>query len=373
MYRLSLFTIILLAFCSVQAENRGYHKPILQSEKMDDTLSIQTLNAYHTGYAGQNVRRGSSILKMLERDSGDINFFQEVWLEYFYTNMRKTSQSVGLKSVIYDNLAKNKKRSGLVTIVRGNIHKKEMHFFPLGRDWYDSYVYGYLDINKGFGIAYVTHPKFPNTPFWAVNTHLHHLNQKTRLLQLVYYLKWFLNKSVWQEPVICAGDFNFEPDSLEFSMIQHMFRFEEPQSHLGLNYSCTLCKDNERSWRHTLNTLSMSSMGYEKTADYIFFKSSPKVKLIPKKFRVFPKKYDGEFVSDHYGLRADISFKNGQGFQQPIGEKELEERIQKFSQTLDKVQSSLDEDFTPEHQFLNSLHTQLDQPDSVLIQHLKQN
>jgi len=373
MCRLNLSAIILLAFYSVQAENRNYHKLTPHSAKVDDAISIQTLNAYHTGYASRNVQRGRSILKMLKQDSGDINFFQEVWLERFYVNMKKTAERVGLESIIYDDVAENKKWSGLVTIVRGNIHEREIYFFPRGKDFYDSYIYRSLGINKGFGIAYVTHPKFPKTPFWAVNTHLHHLNQETRLLQLVHYLKWFLNKSVWQAPVICAGDFNFEPDSLEFDMIQHMFRFKEPQSYLGLDFDCTLCNDNEHSWRYTFNKASMGWIDYEKTVDYIFFKSSSKVKLIPKRFRVFPKKYDGEFISDHYGLRADIIFKNGQEFQQPIGKKKLKEKIQKFSQTLDKVQSLLSKKFKPEHRFLNLLRAQLRRPYSILIQHLKQN
>ena len=374
MYRLGLFTIILLVSHTAQTSNFIHYRPKFHSALEDDTISIQTLNAYHTSYAGQNVRRGSSIVKMLEQDSSDINFFQEVWLKHFYTNMKKTSQNVGLKSIVYDDVAKNTKRSGLVTIIKGNIHKKEMHFFPLGKDWYDTYVYRSLDINKGFGIVYITHPKFPNTPFWAVNTHLHHLNQETRLLQLVHYLKWFLNKVVWQDPIIFAGDFNFEPDSLEFEMIQHMFRFKEPQSYLGLSYSCTaFCRDNEHSWGHTLNKLSINYVDYEKTVDYIFFKSSTKVKLIPKRFRVFPKKYDGKFLSDHYGLRADISFKDGQGLQKPNNEKELKKKIQNFSQTLDKVQSLLSKDFVSEHQFLNSLRAQLDKPESVLLQHLRQN
>ena len=189
------------------------------------------------------------------------------------------------------------------------------------------------------------------------------------MLQLVHVFKWFLNRAVWQEPVICAGDFNFEPDSLEFRMIQHMFRLKEPQSYLGLDYSCTYCTDNP----HTAVLGYIPTTFSGRTVDYIFFKSSSQVKLTPKNFRVFPKKYDGRFLSDHYGLRADISFKNSQGFQQPINERELKRKMKNFSQTLDKVQSLLGKDFMSEHQFLNSLRAQLDKPDSVLLQHLKQN
>ena len=135
MYRLGLFTIILIVFPVVQAGDLSSidYRPKPFTGQDNDSISIQTLNVYHTGYAAQNIRRGSSIVKMLEQDSSDINFFQEVWLEYFYTNMQRVSQSIGLKSIIYDNVAKNARWSGLVTIVRGNIHRREMHFFPPGK------------------------------------------------------------------------------------------------------------------------------------------------------------------------------------------------------------------------------------------------
>lgn len=373
MHWLLLFTIILISFHPAQASGIGHihHKPAPRFVKADDSISIQTLNTYLTHYAGQNERRGSSILKLLKQEDSDITFFQEVRLKYFYINMREASQPIGLKTIIYDAVTKNTKSSGLVTIVKGNIHKKEMYFFPLGRDWYDSRPYETSGFNKGFGIAYITHPKFPDTPFWAINIHLHHYSQKTRLLQLVHYLKWLLSRTVLQDPIICAGDFNFEPDSLEFEMVQNMFRFKEPQSYLNLDYSCTIfCRDNKHSFGYILTTLSMN---LEKTTDYIFFKSSPKVKLVPKNFRVFPKKYNGVFLSDHYGLKTDIQFKKSLEPQQPINKKELEERIRQFSQTLNKVQSHLSKDFLSEHRFLNSLRKQLQEPDSVLLQHLKQN
>ena len=251
-----------------------------------DSIFVQTLNIYSPFYAENRRQRETAILKFLEEHNSDIIFFQEVWFEYHYKNMEKVSQFIGMNSIGYDVLAENEKQSGLVTIVKGDIHKKEIHFFPLGTDLYDVF-YGFFDINKGFGIAHIVHPKFPNTPFWAVNTHLHHLSQNIRLLQLVHYLKWFLNRKILQDPIIFAGDFNFEPDSLEFEMLQHVFRFEEPQSYLGLNYSCTLCEENRHYIGYQLSKALF--MDYERTTDYVFFRSSPNMQLVIKEFDVFPK------------------------------------------------------------------------------------
>ncbi len=335
----------------------------------DNFISVQTLNTYYPFYASGKLQRKSSLFKLLQKETSDINFFQEVWLKRFHIDMKNWSQLLGMKSIVYDTLKKNSKWSGLVTLLKGDVHKKEIHFFPIGEDLYD-YLYSIFDINKGFGIAYITHPKFPNTPLWVVNTHLHHVTQKTRLLQLIHYFKWFLNPAVLQDPVICAGDFNFEPDSLEFKIIQNMFLFKEPQSYLGMEYSCTLCKDNEYSISHTLS--EYLSVDYEKTTDYIFFRSSPYVRLIPKNFHIFPKKYNGHFVSDHYGLKVDIELQRDSSHQKAVVSKELERRIKNFSQTLDEAQSLLGQDFVSEQAFLNSLRGQLKDSDSPLMRHLKQ-
>ena len=359
------------AFQSVKDSDSFYMHPdlALRPTGTNDSISIQTLNIYGPFYAESLRLRELFVLEFLKKDNGDINLFQEVWFEYYYENMEKVSQSVGMNSVSYDALAKNEKKSGLVTIARGTVHKKEIHFFPLGGDPYDV-LYSILDINKGFGIAHITHPKFPEISFWAVNIHLHHLNQNIRLLQLIHYLKWFLNKTTLQDPIILGGDFNFEPDSLEFEMLQNMFRFEEPQTYLGLNYSCTICEENKFYIGYNLSKLLL--MDYEKTTDYIFLKSSPRVAVVVTTFNVFPKKYNGIFISDHYGLRVDITFRDNQEAQKLISEEELEKRKWKFFKTLDKVQSKLDRGFSSEHQFLSSLRSEFEKPDNILLQHLKQ-
>ena len=345
---------------------------VLSPARADDSISIQTLNAYLPFYAENQIQRKSSILEFIERDNSDINFFQEVLSKRYCQNMENLSQSIGLSSISYDALVKHKRQSGLVTIVRGNVHEKEIHFFSSGNNFYgDSFydmAYDALSINKGFGAAYITHPKFPDTPFWIVNIHLHHFSQEIRLLQLIHFLKWFLNKDFSQDPVIFAGDFNFEPNSLEFKIVQHIFGFQEPQSYLGLDYKCTLCPENNFSIGYSLSSLLF--MDYGKTVDYIFFKSSPYVKLIPKKIDVFPTKYKGDFLSDHYGLKAEIAFNRNSESQRLTGDN-LEGRIRRFSETLDETQSRLDIHFFSEHQFLNSLRRQLQKPDSALMRHLR--
>ncbi|MCZ0933096.1 MAG: endonuclease/exonuclease/phosphatase family protein [Oligoflexia bacterium] len=352
-----------------------------------NTISVQTLNIYSPFYVGNKEDRKNSLFQFLKNESSDINFFQEVWFESDYQQLEKISQSIGLSSIYHTASFKYKKQSGLMTAVKGNVYKTEFYFFPQGNSWIDS-VYNFFNINKGFGVTYATLPQTSNTPFIAVNVHLHHLSQETRLLQLLSYLKWFLNESILSRPVIFAGDFNFEPSSLEFEMIQHIFRFKEPQSHLNFPYKCTVCKENEYFIGHTISKILQIS--YERTIDYIFFRSSPSTHLTPKNFVVFPKKYNGNFLSDHYGVKAEIKFEP-YSKRQEISWSELENRIKLFLETLDKVQYQLSKNSSPlddiplseyyrkttaqinVEQFLNSLRNRLRNEDSLLIQHLSQN
>ena len=352
-----------------------------------DTISVQTLNTYGPFYSENRKNRKNSISLFLKNESCDINFFQEVWLEEDYQKLKQASQSIDLNSVHHDFSLNYKKRSGLMTLAKGDILKKEFYIFPLGDDWIGR-IYNLLNINKGFGVVYTNLSKAPNTPLIAVNVHLHHLSQKARLLQLIYYLKWFLNQSVLKHPVIFAGDFNFEPHSLEFEIIKYIFRFKEPQSLLNLPYHCTMCPENNAFISYNLSQLFL--MGYEKTVDYIFFRSSPTIRLTPKSFSVFPKKYNGVFLSDHYGVKAEIEFKSFLNLQ-PIIRSELEERKALFLATIDKTLSQLENKITLRNDiplsqyyqrktdevmainFLNSLRQSLKADEPLLIQHLSQN
>ncbi|MDE0092623.1 MAG: endonuclease/exonuclease/phosphatase family protein [Oligoflexia bacterium] len=351
------------------------------------TISIQTLNVYGSFYAKNKKDRKNAILQFLKNESSDINFFQEVWFESDYQNIKRTSESIGLKSISYDFSSKYKKRSGLVTVIKGDIYKKDFHFFPQGKHLTD-FIYDFLNINKGFGAIYTKLLNNSNRPLVAVNIHLHHLSQKARLFQLIYYLRWFLNKSVLNHPIIFAGDFNFEPDSLEFEMIKYIFRLKEPQTQLNLPYSCTVCKENKYFIGYNLSKMLL--MDYERTIDYIFFRSSSTVRLTPKSFSIFPKKYHGVSLSDHYGVKAEIQFKPNLEPQQ-VNQWELERRMELFLKTLDKVQHQISRksfssyDITPTErwrekdnqknkiQFLESLRNQLKTRDALLIQHLSQN
>ena len=369
--KILLFIVFFLAVHSVSA----------------NTISIQTLNIYTPFYAGNKEERQNSLSQFLKNESSDINFFQEVWFEKSYQQLKNISQSLGLNSIYHNKLLKYKQRSGLMTIVKGDIYKKDFHLFPQ-ENGFVGYIYNLVNIYKGFGAIYTTLSKTPNTPFIAVNIHLHYLNQNIRLRQLVHYLKWFLNEANLNQPIIFAGDFNFEPDSLEFEMIKYIFRFKEPQSQLNLPYHCTICLENKSLLGYIGS--KVVKIDYERTIDYIFFRSSPKTRLTPKNFAVFPKKYKGVFLSDHYGVKTEIEF---EPYPKPqtITQANLENRINLFLKTLDKVQNQLSKNsalpddipISERHnetrakinviQYLESIRLRLKTRDKLLIQYLSQN
>ncbi len=335
--------------------------------KANRLISIQTLNIYQPPYSANQSERLSNLLDFIIKDSSDIIFFQEVWIENYYKKIKNASQSIQMESIPFDT---SNTKNGLVTLLKSKKYVMSSHQFPYVKGSFYDFIYDLFGISKGFGIAHVGFPNFPDQFFLAINVHLHHLNLEARLIQLLYYFRWFIKQKNFKDPIIFAGDFNFEPDSLEFKMIQKMFLFEEPWTHLKLNYSCTLCEDNKIGIVSILNQFLTKTKKIKKTLDYIFFRSSPNTKIIPKDLKVFPKKYNGNFLSDHYGLKADIQFMK-RANNDVLSEEKLRVRIQEFHEVLNKVQSQLSKTYSSEHQFLNTLREDLNNPQSFLFHYLK--
>lgn len=341
---------------------------LFQPVLADKILSIQTLNVYKPIYSGDQSRRKSSLLDFIKKYPSDIHFFQELWFEEDYKKLEKAFESIGMKSIFLDGYNRAGKWSGLAVSLNGTAYKVETHSFP------PSSFYGKIsrvfNINKGFGAAYIRHSDLSDYPFWIINVHMDNLSQYARLKQLIHYFKWFLKNKIFESPVISSGDFNFKPDSLEFEIMLNLFRFNEPQSYLGLSYRCTLCEENSDFLGYYLSKLFF--MDYEKTVDYIFFKSSPNLELVPQVFNVFPKKHNGVALSDHYGVKSDIVFKKRFSVDS-LDEEALNKKITAFSQTLNQIESQLSGWDFSEREFLKSLRDQLEEPDSLLIQHFKKN
>ncbi|MDE0151746.1 MAG: endonuclease/exonuclease/phosphatase family protein [Bdellovibrionales bacterium] len=330
-------------------------------------LCVQTLNTYGMFYSDNLEERHQQTLSFLRRHDCDIVLLQEVWQEEHYQNLKELSQDINMKSVYFRKPFDDKK-SGLVGLFKGGVQTSDIFYFPpavqsgLGLL---SDVFKALD--KGFGMAQVHSSWTPQDSLLVFNFHLNHISQMERVNQLLLYLRWILENSYLNQAIIAGGDFNFEPDSLEFRIIRSLFRFENPYEQIRKQPECThLCEDGGYE---VFNFL----VG-EGIRDYIFFRSSPQMSFNTQDVFAFPKHYNDTFLSDHFGLRA--IFHLGDSFEKPLevsAEAEaFKERIKAFKWNLQEVESFFLSGYdTSSMGFIQSLYEDLENPESNVVQYLK--
>ena len=323
-------------------------------------LCVQTLNTYGMFYADNPRERHEQTLKFLSQNDCDIILLQEVWESEHYRNLVQLSQNINMRSV-YFRKSQDDRKSGLVGLFRGYVQNSDVIYFPSAeRGLYE--LFKFLD--KGFGVAQVNAPRLHQDSFLVFNFHLNHISQSERIRQLLLYLRWMLEASHQNQAVIAGGDFNFEPNSLEFRIVKKLLRFKDPYEQIGKDHECThLCKDSGFDW---LNFF----LG-ESVRDYIFFRPSSEISFEPLDVSVFPKTYNNAALSDHFGLRAVFQLKT---LSNRVNEREpAAAKVKDFENTLYEIESffqDLDHS-SSEINFVRSLRRDLTNSQSSIFQYLQ--
>ncbi len=328
-------------------------------------VCVQTLNTYGVFYADNLTERHKQTLNFLRNDACDINLLQEVVDQEHYNNLSGLSSELNMTSA-YFGTSDDDKTSGLVGVFRGNIVDVEMQYFPDVQNTVVNFVYqSFQSVKKGFGVAQLHHPNLHHNTLLILNLHLDHMAQQTRVRQILFILKRILHQPDWWDTLlIVGGDLNFSPESLEFNMMKHLLRLKDPYEEINKKRFCThWCEDSSYD---ILNTLFGGQV-----RDYILFKPSSRMSIHPVDIDVFPKKYNGINLSDHYGLRAFFNFT-------PVSQAKnnhnnsLEEKVADFKRVLNNIKFVLEND-SAEMQFVHSLEQSLNQPHSHVMRYLKLN
>jgi endonuclease/exonuclease/phosphatase family metal-dependent hydrolase len=115
-----------------------------------------------------------------------------------------------------------------------------------------------------------------------------------RIAQLVELAQYLQNPLIRDEPVVIAGDFNFEPDSLEYAFMTKILGLSDGFKDFHSDHKCTHCRNNK---------YSMTSKS--RWLDYIFYRSGTRHNLSVSDSRfIFAGNGHGPVVSDHYGLKT---------------------------------------------------------------------
>ena len=336
--------------------------------RSNQQLCVQTLNTYGMFYADNLEERHQKTLEFLKQHDCDIILLQEVWEEAHYQNLAQLSQDINMNSV-YFRKPYDDKKSGLVGLFRGDVQESDVFYFPSPIESGLEFLYDlFRVIDKGFGMAQVRTSLSHQNPFLVFNFHLDNISQTQRISQLLLYLEWILENSYLNQAIIAGGDFNFEPSSLEFRIMKKLFQFKNPYEQMRKPHECThLCADGGYDF--------FNSFIGEGIRDYIFFKSSSKTNFDPQDVFIFPKRYNDVFLSDHFGLRAifNLDDHSQNPLEDLISENILRERMKEFEQGLFEIETFLENrnDTVPEMSFIQSLHKDLKNPQSNVVQYLQ--
>ena len=351
----------------LHAEELAYLSAYQKKHSSEKNLCVQTLNTYGMFYADNLEKRHEQLLQFLQTHSCDVVLLQEVWIEDHYSNLSKLSKDMNMTNVYFKEDDADGRNSGLVSLINGSIEDRGMLYFSnSASNHIDSLINSLQIINKGFGFLQMYYPKLEEQQLiLVVNVHLHHLSQGERLNQLLLYLQWILNRDNFNYPIITAGDFNFEPNSLEYNVIKYMLRFTDPYEQMNKKHLCTFsCEDQSYSMFHLFVEKGVR--------DYIFFKSSPAIHLVSKEVSVFPKKYSNINLSDHYGVRAFFNITENQNTVNLMTPKEMQKRVSQFEKVLNAVDQFLinSGDYLSARQKVSSLREELKNSDSNIVKYL---
>lgn len=259
----------------------------LASNKTSDVSSaetcIQTFNTYGPWYAPKLEERTKSLGAYLEANPCDVLMFQEVWVKDHIDQLRTILTDLGYNVFHFDSIALSGKIFGLMSAVRGEILGQGFFEFDDNYDGFMDYIRKHLYVGKGVGILKVkTYGQ--NDPIFVVNTHMHHSSTKIRGSQTRQLLSNLQTLNKENIPTILAGDFNFSKSSPNYQMIAGTFlNFEKGEE-------CTYCESNPLAW------------GFEdREIDHIFLSEELFGQVSTE--TVKPKKWNGMYLSDHFGVR----------------------------------------------------------------------
>lgn len=257
---------------------------------------VQSYNAYGPAYSLNLKGRTNLLLSMFEEKGlCEIVTFQEVWRDSHIDHLLVGLDSLNPDFSFYHaNNPFEGVSTGLLTATTFPVSAAESlvyYEYPNGiADWFR----GQLGVKKALGTVRANISESEkNQDVWVVNTHLHHSSQVIRLAQIVELGEYLNHDNLRALPLILAGDFNFKPDSLEAELLKVYSRVIDTHTEVHGEYGlgeATYDVENPLSWG-----------GDSRIIDYVFYRNSDGYGLRPTSSEIYPKDYNGQFMSDHYG------------------------------------------------------------------------
>ncbi len=294
---LAVASFLLAIFCSCGAQKGSGTRSLADQQ----TICIQTFNAYGPTYSWNLAGRSSAVGSLLMESPCEVVQFQEVWSAAHYQSVSNAIRLSlpNLSASRADNLqSPYLGQSGLAIFTSDFLISQSFEKFTINSDGVFDQVRGVLGVIKGFAWSKIMLRRDDASSIDMINLHLHPDSVPVRIAQVVQVLEKFESLLPLSAPVMVTGDFNFKPNSVEYELFKNVGAFTDSyvENHGGYtSLTCTYCDYNPQHWG-----------GGSRVIDYIWIRSSKLQKIKSTSSLINLKQYGDVIPSDHFGLRANI-------------------------------------------------------------------
>lgn len=266
-----------------------------------DSICIQTFNAYGPAYSRDLEKRTVVVGEELSASPCGIVQMQEVWSDTHHNwMMHALAESMfSLSSVRFDNFQRPQiGQSGLATFTTEILSSQSFAPFQVNTDGLMDNVRELLGVIKGIGSSMITIRQNEDQKIRLMNVHLHPTSQRVRIAQVVQLLEAFFKYYPSKDPLVITGDFNFQPASTEYNLLQSVTRLTDAYVATNGPYAtdtCTYCENNVHHWP-----------GHRGVLDYIWSRRGQNHSVTHQKTFVNLYGLNGVTPSDHFGLRSHV-------------------------------------------------------------------
>ncbi len=274
---------------------------ILFSFQSQAVFCYQSFNAYGPAYSFDLKKRTKNLIQLLSKESPcEIMSFQEVWNKSHIKRLKRgllTNQLATKFNHADENLEGSK--TGLLIASQFTLVNVDSYLYGDYVSGASDWLRDKLGVHKAFSFSIVNVVADSDVAdVGVINTHLHHASQAIRLAQIIELGDYLRKPKIQELPLIVSGDFNATPYSLEWWLIQADLMVRDSHITVHPDYEVddfTYDSENPYSWG-----------GKSRALDYVFYRPSNLYEISVEDSIVFPRTYEGEYLSDHYGKKNNF-------------------------------------------------------------------
>lgn len=264
------------------------------------SFCAQTFNVYGPAYASQVQNRLNRLAVELTKDRCDFIQLQELWRESHYLPFRNELEKENYGLVRADELRGDKSIIGLTSVIDGEVRNRQSSIFLVNNlDGIMDGIRNAAGVQKGYTFIEAATDQSPFVTL--INLHTHPDNEAIRLAQVTQLVKDLLaSPHFLRNPIVLSADLNATPTATEVPLLMSLLVLRDSYLEANSSYGniCTYCANNPLSWSRE-----------NRVIDYVLVGNSldHKLKTLTSQINLKgPTPRDP--LSDHYGVRSQISF-----------------------------------------------------------------